>query len=55
VIAGRNNLPAVIRRLQPLGYHHEGDLGVPGREAFTYARIVRQAAIRPESQSGSFR
>jgi len=35
VIASRDPLPAVIRRLQPLGYHHEGDLGVPGREAFT--------------------
>jgi GrpB-like predicted nucleotidyltransferase (UPF0157 family) len=35
VIASRDHLPAVIRRLQPLDYHHEGDLGVPGREAFT--------------------
>jgi GrpB-like predicted nucleotidyltransferase (UPF0157 family) len=35
VIASRDHLPAVIRRLRPLGYHHEGDLGVPGREAFT--------------------
>jgi GrpB-like predicted nucleotidyltransferase (UPF0157 family) len=35
VIADRTDLPAVIRRLRPLGYHHEGDLGVPGREAFT--------------------
>jgi len=35
VIANRDDLPAVIRRLQPLGYHHQGDLGVPGREAFT--------------------
>jgi GrpB-like predicted nucleotidyltransferase (UPF0157 family) len=35
VIANRANLPAVMRRLRPLGYHHEGDLGVPGREAFT--------------------
>jgi GrpB-like predicted nucleotidyltransferase (UPF0157 family) len=35
VIADRTDLSAVIRRLRPLGYHHEGDLGVPGREAFT--------------------
>jgi GrpB-like predicted nucleotidyltransferase (UPF0157 family) len=35
VIADRGDLPAVIKRLRPLGYHHEGDLGVPGREAFT--------------------
>ena len=35
VIADRTDLSAVIKRLRPLGYHHEGDLGVPGREAFT--------------------
>ena len=35
VIATRDDLPAVIRRLHPFGYRHEGDLGVPGREAFT--------------------
>ena len=35
VIADRADLPAVIERLRALGYHHEGDLGVPGREAFT--------------------
>jgi GrpB-like predicted nucleotidyltransferase (UPF0157 family) len=35
VIATWSDLPATIERLQPLGYHHEGDLGVPGREAFT--------------------
>ena len=35
VIADRADLPAVIDRLRPLGYLHEGDLGVPGREAFT--------------------
>lgn len=27
--------PAVIARLDSLGYHHEGDLGVAGWEAFT--------------------
>jgi GrpB-like predicted nucleotidyltransferase (UPF0157 family) len=35
VIADRGDLPEVVRRLRPLGYRHEGDLGVPGREAFT--------------------
>jgi GrpB-like predicted nucleotidyltransferase (UPF0157 family) len=35
VIADRGDLPEVVRRLRPLGYHHQGDLGVPGREAFT--------------------
>jgi GrpB-like predicted nucleotidyltransferase (UPF0157 family) len=35
VIAERADLAAVIEQLRPLGYLHEGDLGVPGREAFT--------------------
>ena len=35
VIADRADLPIVIERLRLLGYLHEGDLGVPGREAFT--------------------
>jgi GrpB-like predicted nucleotidyltransferase (UPF0157 family) len=34
VIADHGDLPAVIQRLRPLGYQLEGDLGVPGREAF---------------------
>lgn len=34
VIGSRINLPAVISRLGALGYDHEGDLGIPGREAF---------------------
>jgi GrpB-like predicted nucleotidyltransferase (UPF0157 family) len=29
-----NDLPAVIERLAGLGYGHEGDLGIAGREAF---------------------
>ncbi len=28
---------AVVRRLAAIGYVHEGDLGIPGREAFKYA------------------
>ena len=35
VIATRAHLPEVITRLDALGYHHEGDLGITGREAFT--------------------
>jgi GrpB-like predicted nucleotidyltransferase (UPF0157 family) len=35
VIDTRNDLPAVIDRLQTIGYRHEGDLGILGREAFT--------------------
>jgi GrpB-like predicted nucleotidyltransferase (UPF0157 family) len=35
VIATPADLAAVIERLRPLGYDHEGDLGVPGRDAFT--------------------
>jgi GrpB-like predicted nucleotidyltransferase (UPF0157 family) len=35
VIGDRTDLPAVIEQLRSLGYHHQGDLGVPGREAFT--------------------
>jgi GrpB-like predicted nucleotidyltransferase (UPF0157 family) len=34
VIDDRDHLPAVIGRLDALGYRHEGDLGVAGREAF---------------------
>jgi len=35
VIADRADLAAVLEQLRPLGHLHEGDLGVPGREAFT--------------------
>lgn len=35
VLDSVDHLPAVIGRLDGLGYRHEGDLGVPGREAFT--------------------
>ena len=34
VISAAGKLPVVIERLAPLGYYHQGDLGVPGREAF---------------------
>ncbi|WP_261560024.1 GrpB family protein [Frankia tisae] len=31
----RDDLPAVVARLQAAGYHHRGDLGIAGREAFS--------------------
>jgi GrpB-like predicted nucleotidyltransferase (UPF0157 family) len=34
VIQSRDELPSVVQRLALLGYRHQGDLGVPGREAF---------------------
>lgn len=34
VIASASDLPAVLERLSTLGYRHEGDLGIPEREAF---------------------
>lgn len=35
VLPGEELLPEVIERLTgSCGYHHEGDLGIPGREAF---------------------
>ncbi len=36
VIRDREDLPTVISALQTLGYTHEGDQGIPGREAFKY-------------------
>jgi GrpB-like predicted nucleotidyltransferase (UPF0157 family) len=34
VLVNRDRLPAAITRLAALGYAHQGDLGIPGREAF---------------------
>ena len=36
IIKDRSVLPDVITALQSIGYSHEGDLGIPGREAFKY-------------------
>ena len=33
VLAAQSDLPKAIRRLESLGYQHEGDLGIEGREA----------------------
>jgi GrpB-like predicted nucleotidyltransferase (UPF0157 family) len=35
IVPGEPELRTVIDRLAPLGYHHRGNLGVTGREAFT--------------------
>lgn len=48
VIEDRARLPEVIRRLEGLGYRHQGDLGITGREAF-----AREAgALAPVDGSG---
>lgn len=36
VIRDASVIDEVVRRLAGIGYHHEGDLGIPGREAFKY-------------------
>ena len=36
VIPNRDCLEQVISKLKSIGYRHEGDLGIPGREAFCY-------------------
>jgi putative acetyltransferase len=36
VLAAAADLPEVIRRLERLGYVHEGELGIAGREAFRW-------------------
>jgi GrpB-like predicted nucleotidyltransferase (UPF0157 family) len=35
VVASVSDIPVAIVRLAALGYLHQGDLGIPGREAFT--------------------
>lgn len=35
IIQSKNDLPQVIERLAKLGYFHQGDLGIEGREAFS--------------------
>ena len=37
VIADMSFFPAVVQRLAGIGYLHEGDLGIPEREAFCYS------------------
>jgi GrpB-like predicted nucleotidyltransferase (UPF0157 family) len=47
VIASRARLPEAVRLLAELGYRHEGDLGISGREAF-----ARPGADVPRDGSG---
>lgn len=35
VVASTADIPEAIERLKTLGYEHRGDLGIPGREAFS--------------------
>lgn len=41
VISSRLVLPQVIEKLAELGYTHQGDLGIAGREAFKKAADIR--------------
>ncbi len=34
VVGSMSELPEIIEKLNELGYYHEGDLGIPNREAF---------------------
>lgn len=36
VVEGEDSFEKVKTALETIGYHHEGDLGIPGREAFKY-------------------
>ncbi len=36
VVKSRDDVPAAIRQLATLGYVHEGDQGIPGRESFRW-------------------
>ena len=36
VMQDRSVFPQIVERLAAIGYTHEGDLGIPGREAFCY-------------------
>jgi GrpB-like predicted nucleotidyltransferase (UPF0157 family) len=44
VVASDRDVPPVIDRLAPLGYRWQGDLGVPGREAF---QLIRDEQLPP--------
>ncbi|MBO4477348.1 MAG: GrpB family protein [Lachnospiraceae bacterium] len=37
VIPDYSRFDAVVAALETIGYNHEGDLGIPGREAFKYS------------------
>lgn len=42
VVSARGDVPNAIARLAELGYVHEGDKGVPGREAFLWSPGTRR-------------
>jgi GrpB-like predicted nucleotidyltransferase (UPF0157 family) len=42
VVASAADVPRAIERLRPLGYLHQGDRGVTGREAFTWPPDARR-------------
>jgi GrpB-like predicted nucleotidyltransferase (UPF0157 family) len=48
VIPSRESLPIAVLRLAAIGYRHQGDLGVSGREAFE-----RDASDVPRDRRGS--
>lgn len=41
VVASAEQVPEAIERLRSLGYVHQGDKGIPGREAFMWPRGAR--------------
>ncbi|MER6760909.1 MULTISPECIES: GrpB family protein [Amycolatopsis] len=59
VIASREDLAAVVAGLRAIGYRHEDDLGIPGREAFarhpgtTTAPHLRLRSRQRESRTGA--
>lgn len=42
-----NHLQAIIENLRKAGYEHAGDLGIPGREAFTPISASNAASLPP--------
>jgi len=42
IVRSIGDVPVAIHRLRSIGYLHEGDLGIPGREAFVWPRHERR-------------
>jgi GrpB-like predicted nucleotidyltransferase (UPF0157 family) len=47
VIRSRAELPEVTKRLAAIGYRHQGDLGITGREAFVFEGREERPAHNP--------